>query len=81
MSIEINENKKLIKLKEEILTQVKIEQKQYAENLEEKMEECELKIEGRHDSCIVPRVVPCVEAMTALMLTDMIEADEQRDKH
>ncbi len=47
----------------------------------EKMEECELKIEGRHDSCIVPRVVPCVEAMTALMLTDMIEADEQRDKH
>ena len=39
MSIEINENKKLIKLKEEILTQVKIEQKQYAENLEEKMEE------------------------------------------
>lgn len=38
----------------------------------EKMEECELRIEGRHDACIVPRVVPCVEAMTALMLADMI---------
>ncbi len=37
----------------------------------EKMEECELRIEGRHDSCIVPRVVPCVEAMTALALLDI----------
>ena len=40
----------------------------------EKMEECELQIEGRHDSCIVPRVVPCVEAMTALMLLDIMES-------
>ena len=38
----------------------------------ETMEECELQIEGRHDSCIVPRVVPCVEAMTALCLADLI---------
>ncbi len=38
----------------------------------ETMEECELVIEGRHDSCIVPRVVPCVEAMTALTLCDLI---------
>ena len=38
----------------------------------EKMEECELVIEGRHDACIVPRVVPCVEAMTALMLCDLL---------
>ncbi len=37
----------------------------------ETMEECELVIEGRHDSCIVPRVVPCVEAMTALTLMDL----------
>lgn len=29
-----------------------------------------LRIEGRHDSCIVPRVVPCVEAMCALTLYD-----------
>ena len=39
----------------------------------EKMEECTLQIEGRHDSCIVPRVVPCVEAMTALCLMDLVE--------
>ncbi len=25
---------------------------------------------GRHDACIVPRAVPIVEAMTALVLTD-----------
>lgn len=38
----------------------------------ETMQECELVIEGRHDACIVPRVVPCVEAMTALTLLDMM---------
>lgn len=32
------------------------------------MQETTLQIEGRHDSCIVPRVVPCIEAMTALMI-------------
>ena len=39
----------------------------------ETMEECELVIEGRHDACIVPRVVPCVEAMCALTLMDIME--------
>ena len=38
----------------------------------ETMEECELRIEGRHDSCIVPRVVPCVEAMTALTFMNLV---------
>ena len=38
----------------------------------ETMEECMLQIEGRHDSCIVPRVVPCIEAMTAIVLADLI---------
>ena len=41
----------------------------------ETMEECERRIEGRHDSCIVPRVVPCVEAMSALTLFDLISFD------
>ncbi len=41
----------------------------------EKMEECELRIEGRHDACIVPRVVPCVEAMAALMIADMMSSE------
>jgi len=26
---------------------------------------------GRHDSCVVPRAVPIVEAMTALVLADL----------
>ncbi|MCR5502712.1 MAG: chorismate synthase [Lachnospiraceae bacterium] len=36
----------------------------------ETMKEVPLKIEGRHDSCIVPRAVPCVEAMCAIILYD-----------
>ena len=30
-----------------------------------------LRIEGRHDPCILPRAVPCVEAVTALVLCDL----------
>lgn len=40
-------------------------------NLETKAEE-ELVIEGRHDPCIVPRAVPCVEAVAALALINLI---------
>lgn len=32
----------------------------------------ELTVHGRHDPCIVPRAVPCVEAATALVLLDMV---------
>lgn len=35
-------------------------------------EGAELVIEGRHDPCIVPRAVPCVEAATALVLLDFM---------
>ena len=34
--------------------------------------EKKLKIEGRHDPCIVPRAVPVVEALTAFTILDMI---------
>lgn len=34
--------------------------------------EVEISIKGRHDVCIVPRVVPVVEAMTALVLADFL---------
>lgn len=36
------------------------------------MEEKELTIAGRHDPCIAPRAVPVVEAVTALVLLDII---------
>ena len=34
--------------------------------------ECDILIEGRHDVCLCPRIVPVVEAMTAITLADMI---------
>lgn len=37
-----------------------------------KMEEVEITVKGRHDPCIVPRAVPVVEAMVALVLVDCI---------
>jgi chorismate synthase len=33
-------------------------------------EATELQAKGRHDPCVVPRAVPIVEAMTALVLAD-----------
>ena len=32
--------------------------------------DCEIKIKGRHDACIVPRAVPCIESAAAIALTD-----------
>jgi chorismate synthase len=31
-----------------------------------------LRIRGRHDPCIVPRAVPVVEAVTALVILDVV---------
>ncbi len=36
------------------------------------MQEVEIKIKGRHDPCICPRIVPVAEAMVALMLVDYL---------
>jgi chorismate synthase len=38
-------------------------------------EEVTLKAKGRHDPCVVPRAVPIVEAMTALVLIDLALQD------
>ncbi len=32
-------------------------------------------VEGRHDPCIVPRVVPCVESVAAIAIADLMGAD------
>lgn len=37
-----------------------------------KGEETELEARGRHDPCVVPRAVPVVEAMTAMVVLDML---------
>ena len=36
------------------------------------MEETELVVEGRHDPCIVPRAVPCIEAAAAIAIADVL---------
>ncbi len=46
-----------------------IGKKQQTVNLKE-MKETTIEIKGRHDPCIVPRAVPVVEAMMALVLAD-----------
>lgn len=34
--------------------------------------ECDILIEGRHDVCLCPRIIPVIEAMTAITVADMI---------
>jgi chorismate synthase len=41
-----------------------------------KMQEVEIKIKGRHDPCICPRIVPVAEAMVALVLVDYLMRNE-----
>ncbi len=38
----------------------------------QKMQQTQLEIHGRHDPCVVPRAVVCVESAVALALTDML---------
>ncbi|MBR5258497.1 MAG: chorismate synthase, partial [Clostridia bacterium] len=38
----------------------------------ESMADTILSISGRHDACIVPRAVPCVEAACALAILDAV---------
>jgi len=37
-----------------------------------RLEDTKLKITGRHDPCIVPRAVPCIEAAAAIAVLDMM---------
>jgi chorismate synthase len=43
---------------------------QIQKTVDEKGEETELMGRGRHDPCVLPRAVPIVEAMSALVLVD-----------
>lgn len=36
------------------------------------MEETELRVEGRHDPCVVPRAVPVAEAITSICIADLL---------
>ncbi len=41
----------------------------------ERMEPAVLAVRGRHDPCIVPRAVPCIEAAAAIAVYDMLLGD------
>jgi chorismate synthase len=43
---------------------------QSQETINKKGERVEMQGKGRHDPCVVPRAVPIVEAMAALVLAD-----------
>jgi chorismate synthase len=40
-----------------------------------KGENVEIEIKGRHDACIVPRAVPCIESVVAIAILDEILGD------
>ena len=42
------------------------------------MRETTIEIAGRHDPCIVPRAVPCVEAAAAVVLYDILCSERGR---
>jgi chorismate synthase len=46
--------------------------KKSQETINTSFENTSIHIEGRHDPCVVPRAVPIVEAMTALVLIDLL---------
>ena len=39
-------------------------------------EDAKLAVRGRHDPCIVPRAVPCVEAAAAIAIYDLIKGEQ-----
>ncbi len=45
---------------------------QKQESINQQLEKVELKGKGRHDPCVVPRAVPIVEAMAAIVIVDHI---------
>lgn len=50
------------------VSSIKMEQK----TLDKDLNEVNLRVDGRHDVCVVPRAVPIVEAMAALVIVDFL---------
>ena len=48
---------------------------QSQQTINNKGENVEMQGKGRHDPCVVPRAVPIVEAMAALVLADLTLLD------
>ena len=54
---------------------------QNQDTINSKGEETEIMGKGRHDPCVVPRAVPVVEALTALVLADFFLLNKTRNLH
>ena len=54
---------------------------QSQDTINSKGEETEIMGKGRHDPCVVPRAVPVVEALTALVLADFFLLNKTRNLH
>ncbi len=53
---------------------------QHQDTINSKGEETEIMGKGRHDPCVVPRAVPVIEALTALVLADFWLLNKTRKK-
>lgn len=65
-----NGNKIFFRLPVKPVPSIYLEQKSI-KNENGNFEDTKLKIEGRHDTCICPRVIPVVESMAAIVLADL----------
>jgi chorismate synthase len=48
------------------------------ESINKNKEKVVLKVNGRHDPCVLPRAVPIVEAMSYMIMLDFILTDRAR---
>jgi chorismate synthase len=51
---------------------------QTQQSINEKKQKIKLKAKGRHDPCVVPRAVPIVEALAALVIADFYLINQTR---
>lgn len=49
------------------VSSISIEQK----TIDSEGKECDIEVRGRHDVCLCPRIIPVIEAMTAIVILDM----------
>lgn len=52
---------------------------QYQDTITTELNNTRVKVNGRHDPCVVPRAVPIVEAMAAIVILDMVLLKESNN--
>ena len=67
-----NGNKIIFRLAVKPVPSIFVPQKTVQKSGDGNVEDFQLQIQGRHDVCLCPRIVPVVEAMTQLVLADLL---------